>query len=76
MNTYTIAVAPSTRPGKVTAKSSDGHTFTTSMPLLDGARHWLTNGANPRLDHTPPTHRRAFANIKIIFVSYFRLAQR
>jgi hypothetical protein len=54
MNTYTIAVAPSTRPGKVTAKSSDGHTFTTSMPLLDGARHWLTNGANP----ASTTHRQ------------------
>ena len=35
---YTITVGPSTRPGKVTAHSSDGHSLTTSTPLLDGAR--------------------------------------
>ena len=45
--TYTIAVAPSPTAGKVTATSSDGHTRTTSMPLLDGARHWLAQGADP-----------------------------
>ena len=38
--TYTIKVEPSRSPGKVTATSSDGHTFTTSMCILDGARYW------------------------------------
>jgi hypothetical protein len=42
--TYTIAIAPG-RTGKVTARSSDGHTFTTSIPLLAGARHWQQLGA-------------------------------
>jgi len=32
-------------PDKVTATSSDGHTFTTSMCLLDGARYWQSLGA-------------------------------
>ena len=31
---YTIKVEPSPSPGKVTATSSDGHTFTTSMCIL------------------------------------------
>ena len=44
MTTYTIAVEPSRSPGKVTATSSDGHSFTTAMPLLDGARHWQALG--------------------------------
>jgi hypothetical protein len=43
--TYTIAVEPSPTPGKVTATSSDGNTFTTSIPLLDGARYWQQLGA-------------------------------
>jgi hypothetical protein len=35
--TYTLSVKPSRRsPRKVTATSSDSHTLTTSMPLLDG----------------------------------------
>jgi len=38
--TYTMKVEPSRTPGKVTAHSSDAHAFTTSMPLLDGARYW------------------------------------
>jgi hypothetical protein len=42
---YTIAVEPSRNPGKVTATSSDGHTTTTSTPLLDGARYWQQLGA-------------------------------
>jgi hypothetical protein len=42
---YTIAVAPSRSPGKVTATSSDGHTSTTSTPLLNGAAYWLNKGA-------------------------------
>jgi hypothetical protein len=42
---YTISVAPSETPGKVTATSSDSHRFTTSTPLLDGARYWLNAGA-------------------------------
>jgi len=31
--------------GKVTAHSSDGHSLTTSTPLLDGARYWQALGA-------------------------------
>jgi hypothetical protein len=45
--TYTITVKPSPTPGKVTATSTNGHTLTTSTPLLDSARYWLANGANP-----------------------------
>ena len=45
IETYTITVAPSTHPGKVTAHSSDGHSLTTSTPLLDGARYWQPLGA-------------------------------
>src|SRR5262249_42415002 len=37
---YTISIEPSRAPGKVTAHSSDGHAFTTSTPLLAGARYW------------------------------------
>jgi hypothetical protein len=33
--------------GQVTATSSDGHRFLTTTPLIDGARYWLKNGANP-----------------------------
>jgi hypothetical protein len=43
--TYTISLTPSRSPGKVTATSSDGHTLTTSMCLLDGARYWQARGA-------------------------------
>jgi hypothetical protein len=43
--TYTVSIEPSKTPGKVTATSSDDHTFTTSTPLLDGARHWQQLGA-------------------------------
>src|SRR5262249_39577297 len=53
--TYTIAVKPSQTPSKVTATSTNGHTLTTSTPLLDSARYWLDNGANPA-HPTPPTH--------------------
>jgi hypothetical protein len=42
---YTIAVKPGTIPGRFAATSSDGHTFTTSTPLLNGARYWLDQGA-------------------------------
>jgi hypothetical protein len=42
---YTINVEPSRSPGKVTATSSDGHSRTTSTPLLDGARYWEALGA-------------------------------
>jgi hypothetical protein len=44
MNTITIAPADK---GQVTATSSDDHSFLTTTPLLDGARYWLENGANP-----------------------------
>ena len=43
--TYTISLAPSAHPGKVTATSSDGHTTTTTVPLLDSARYWQALGA-------------------------------
>ena len=42
--TLTIAVRPAHK-GQVTATSSDGHSFTTSTPLLDGARYWQALGA-------------------------------
>jgi hypothetical protein len=45
--TYTIAVTASQTPGKVTARSSDGHTFATSAPLLTGSAHWLKKDADP-----------------------------
>ncbi len=38
---------PSPAAGKITATASDSHTFTTTTPLLDGARYWLNNDANP-----------------------------
>jgi len=41
---YTIALKPSRR-GKVTATSSDGHTFTAAEPLFTGARYWQAQGA-------------------------------
>jgi len=44
---YTIAVKSSKTPTKVTATSTNGHTLATSTPLLDSARYWLANGANP-----------------------------
>jgi hypothetical protein len=47
--TYTISLAPSATPGKVTATSSDGHTFTTSMCILDGARYWQPRAHRLRL---------------------------
>jgi hypothetical protein len=43
--TFSILIAPSRSPGKVTATSTDSHTLTTSMPLLDGARYWQARGA-------------------------------
>jgi hypothetical protein len=45
MATYKIKVEPSRTSGKVTAMSSDGHTFTTSMCILDRARYWQSLGA-------------------------------
>ena len=42
----TISIAPADK-GQVRATSSDGHSFLTTTPLLDGARYWLKNGANP-----------------------------
>jgi hypothetical protein len=41
-----INIAPAIK-GQVTATSSDGHRFLTTTPLIDGARYWLENGANP-----------------------------
>src|SRR5262249_60881094 len=45
IETYPITVAPSTHPGKVTAPPPNGHSLTTSTPLLDGARYWQALGA-------------------------------
>ena len=42
--TYTINIAPA-HAGMVTATSSDGRSFTTTSPLLDGARYWQQLGA-------------------------------
>jgi hypothetical protein len=42
--TYTICVEPG-RAGQVIAKSSDGHNFATTAPLLDGARYWQSLNA-------------------------------
>ena len=38
--TYTISIEPA-HAGMVTATSSDGGSFTTTSPLLEGARYWL-----------------------------------
>ena len=43
--TYTINIQPSPSPGKFTATSSEGYTFTASEPLLSGARYWQELGA-------------------------------
>ena len=42
--THTIDITPA-GPGQVTATSSDGPSFTTTSPLLDGARYWQQLGA-------------------------------
>jgi hypothetical protein len=42
---FTITIEPAEK-GQVTAKSSDGRSFVTTAPLLDGARCWLEQGAN------------------------------
>jgi hypothetical protein len=42
----TIALKPASKR-QVTATSTDGHTFLTTQPLLDGARYWLDRGASP-----------------------------
>jgi hypothetical protein len=43
--TYTISLEPSETAGRVTAHSSDGHSLTTTTPLLNGARYWQAHGA-------------------------------
>jgi hypothetical protein len=50
MNTITIAPASK---GQVTATSSDGQTFLTTQPLLDGARYWLEKGVPQTLSSRP-----------------------
>jgi hypothetical protein len=42
----TISVSPAGK-GQVTATSSDGHTFLSTIPLCSGARYWLERGTNP-----------------------------
>ena len=42
----TICLQPAIK-GQVTATSSDGHTFLTTTPHLDGARYWLERGVSP-----------------------------
>jgi hypothetical protein len=44
MASYTITIAPSIK-GQVTATASNGHAFTTTTPLLSGARYWQQLGA-------------------------------
>jgi hypothetical protein len=43
-----ISIAPAIK-GQVTAASTDGHSFLTTTPLLDGARYWLDRGASPTI---------------------------
>jgi hypothetical protein len=40
-----ISISPAIK-GQVIATSSDGHSFLTTTPLLDGARYWLEKDAN------------------------------
>jgi hypothetical protein len=40
----TITLEPAAK-GQVTARSSDGHVFRTTTPLLSGARYWQQAGA-------------------------------
>jgi len=40
-----LTVTRADRTAGVTAHSSDGHSLTTSTPLLDGARYWQALGA-------------------------------
>jgi hypothetical protein len=42
----TIGIQPALK-GQVSATSSDGHSFLTTTPLLDGARYWLEKGISP-----------------------------
>jgi hypothetical protein len=45
--TYIVLVAPSSYPGLVTAKTSDGGILRSRQPLLDGARYWARRSADP-----------------------------
>jgi hypothetical protein len=49
--TYTITVKPTPTPGKVNASSTNGHTLTTSTPLLDSAAD--NYDGNPGQDGRP-----------------------
>jgi hypothetical protein len=42
----TITLKPAGK-GQVTATSSDGHSFLSTIPLCNGARYWLDKGADP-----------------------------
>jgi hypothetical protein len=45
--TFTVLIAPSSYSGLVTAKTSDGGSFRSRQPLLDGSRYWIRKSANP-----------------------------
>ena len=45
---FTIAVEPSRTAGKVTARSSDGYAFKTTVALLEGARHLQARNGRAR----------------------------
>ena len=47
--TYTISVEPSRTPGKVTATSTDGHTFTALEPLLQALATGKPKAHHPAL---------------------------
>jgi len=71
---YTISTEPSRTPGKVTATSSDGHSFTASEPLFTGARYWLDHGAEQRAG--PASGRRASRFHHSFTHAYLRCVER
>jgi hypothetical protein len=42
----TITLKPAGK-GQVTATSTDGHAFLSTIPLCNAARYWLDKGADP-----------------------------
>jgi hypothetical protein len=50
--TYTVLVSPSSYAGLITARTSDGGSFRSRQPLLEGARYWKGTGADPAANIT------------------------
>ena len=50
--TYNILVALSSYAGFLTARTSDGGSFRSRQPLLDGARYWMRTAADPAANIT------------------------